>query len=64
MNEKFQFSHLEKFPHLKNLDGMEKLENSKLSPLSSLLGLSHTLQMLNGANEDHRFEIRGLYTCR
>jgi hypothetical protein len=29
MKEKFDFS------HLKNLDGMEKLENSNLDPLSS-----------------------------
>ena len=28
-------SHSEKFSHLKNLDGMEKLENFKLNPLSS-----------------------------
>ena len=32
---KFNFSYLEKFFHLKNLDGMEKLEKSKLNPLSS-----------------------------
>ena len=34
MNEKFDFSHLEKFSHLKNSDGMEKLENSKLNLVS------------------------------
>ena len=30
-----EFSYLEKFSHSKNLDGMEKLEKSKLNPLSS-----------------------------
>ena len=35
MDEKFEFSYLEKFSHFKNMDGMEKLENSKLNPLSS-----------------------------
>ena len=35
VNENFDFPHLEKFSHLKNMDGMEKLENSKLNPLSS-----------------------------
>ena len=35
MNEKFDFSHLEKNSDMKNLDGMEKLENPKLNPLSS-----------------------------
>ena len=34
-NEKFEFSHLEKFSHLKNFEGMEKLANLKLNPLSS-----------------------------
>ena len=33
-SEKFEFSYLEKFSHLKNLDGMDKLEISKLNPLS------------------------------
>ena len=27
-SEKFEFSYLEKFSHLTNLDGMENLENS------------------------------------
>ena len=35
VDEKFEFSYLEKFSHSKNLDGMEKLEKSKLNPLSS-----------------------------
>ena len=35
VDEKFDFSYLEKFSHLKNLDGMEKLEKSNLNPLSS-----------------------------
>ena len=35
VDEKFDFSYLEKFYHSKNLDGMEKLEKSKLNPLSS-----------------------------
>jgi hypothetical protein len=35
VNEKFDFSHLEKFSHMKNLDGIAKLTNSKLNPLSS-----------------------------
>ena len=49
VNEKFDFSHLETFYHLKNSDGMGKIKNSKLNPLSSqklnmlsLLGFSHT----------------------
>ena len=35
MDEKFEFSYLEKFFHLKNLDKMEKIEKLKLNPLSS-----------------------------
>ena len=35
VSEKFKFSNLEKFSHLKNSDGMEKLANLKLNPLSS-----------------------------
>lgn len=35
MNEKFYFSNLEKFSHFKNLEGMEKVTNSRLNPLSS-----------------------------
>ena len=35
VSEKFKFSNLEKFSHLKNLDGMAKLANLKLGPLSS-----------------------------
>jgi hypothetical protein len=35
VDEKFEFSYLEKFSHSKNLDGIEKLEKSKLNPLSS-----------------------------
>ena len=35
VSEKFKFSKLEKFSHLKNSDGMEKLANLKLNPLSS-----------------------------
>lgn len=35
VDEKFEFSYLKKFFHSKNLDGMEKLEKSKLNPLSS-----------------------------
>ena len=34
VDEKFEFLYLEKFSHSKNLDGMEKLEKSKLNPLS------------------------------
>ena len=34
VNENFKFSNLEKFYHLKNLDGMEKLAYSKFNPLS------------------------------
>ena len=30
VDEKFEFSYVEKFCHSKNLDGMEKLEKSKL----------------------------------
>ena len=63
---------LRKFSHLKNLDGMEKLANLILDPLISQkrlsvlsrLSFSHTLQRLNGANEAHMDEMRGLYTCR
>ena len=35
VSEKFKFSNLEKFSHSKNMDEMEKLEKSKLNPLSS-----------------------------
>ena len=35
VDDKFDFSYLEKFSHSKNLDGMEKLEKSKLNLLSS-----------------------------
>ena len=35
VDEKFEFSHLEKFYHSKNLDGMANLEKIKLNPLSS-----------------------------
>ena len=35
VDDKFEFSYLENFYHSKNLDGMEKLEESKLNPLSS-----------------------------
>ena len=35
VSEKFKFSNLEKFSHLKNLDGMAKLANLKLDPFSS-----------------------------
>ena len=35
VDDKFDFSYLEKFSHLKNLDGMENLEKSKLNLLSS-----------------------------
>ena len=35
VDEKFDFSYLEKFSHSKNLDGMTKIEKSKLTPLSS-----------------------------
>ena len=35
VDEKFEFSYLEKFSHSKNLDRIKKLEKSKLNPLSS-----------------------------
>ena len=35
VSEMFKFSNLEKFSDLKNLNGMEKLANWKLNPLSS-----------------------------
>ena len=35
VDEKFEFSYLEKFSHSKNLDGMENLEKLKLNPLFS-----------------------------
>ena len=35
VSEMFKFSNLEKFYHLKNSDGMEKLTNLKLNHLSS-----------------------------
>jgi hypothetical protein len=35
VSENFKFSNLEKFSHLKNLDGMAKLANLELNPLSS-----------------------------
>ena len=35
VNEKFEFSHLEKFSHLKKLGWNGKTWNSKLNPLSS-----------------------------
>ena len=35
VDEKFKFAYLEKFSHLKNLDGMENLEKLKLNPLFS-----------------------------
>ena len=35
VDEKFEFSHLEKFYHSKNLDGMANLEKLKLNPLFS-----------------------------
>jgi hypothetical protein len=52
VDERIEFSYLEKFSNLKNLGRMEKLEKSKLNPLSSktnsnklsLLGFSHSLQ--------------------
>jgi hypothetical protein len=34
-DEKFNFSYLEQFSHLKNLDGMENIEKLKLNPLFS-----------------------------
>ena len=34
VNENFEFSNIEKFFHFKNSDGMEKITNSKLDPLS------------------------------
>ena len=34
-SDKFEFSYLEKFSHLKNLDGMENLKKLKLNPLFS-----------------------------
>ena len=69
MDEKFEFSYLENFPHSKNLDGMEKLEKSKLNPLSSqkfkqalTARLPSHSPNLNGENETHRVENTGLYT--
>jgi hypothetical protein len=35
VDEKFEFSYLEKFSHSKNLDGMKKIEKLNLNPLSS-----------------------------
>jgi hypothetical protein len=35
VDDKFKFSYLEKFYHLKILDGMENLEKLKLNPLFS-----------------------------
>ena len=61
-SEKFEFSYLEKFSHSKKLDGMENLEKLMLNPIFSqksqvklsLLGSSHSLQKINGANEAQR----------
>ena len=72
VSENFNFSKLIKVLSLEKLrwNGKTCKFEAKSSFLTktqcmlSLLGFSHTLQMLNGANEAHRVEMRGLYTCR